>query len=76
MNLTTAIVSQEVKEILKSNDLLGFSYLGQAVSAILNHDDFGTRWIFESLEDQKTVELWRAEVIRKNHLKPAYITTL
>ena len=66
-------VNPDIHDLLLANDYLGFDTIGKCARAIIEHDDFGTRWEFNSLEDQKTVELWRTEVISMIHKPSCFI---
>lgn len=72
MTLRQALaLNPEIKDTLLANDYLGFDTVGECAKAIIDHEDFGTRWEFNSLADQKIVEMWRIEVMTMIH-KPAY----
>ncbi len=56
-------INPEVTGLLIEHDWLGFSRPADCINAIIQHDDFATRWEMIRLSDQKTLEIWRSDVI-------------
>lgn len=63
MTIKTALeLNPNVRGILLNLDYLGFDTIGQAVRAIVEHDDFAQRWDCECLNLQRILEVWRNQV--------------
>ena len=58
-------ITAELKQILISQDLLGFDYAWQAAAAILTHDDWCIRWDFSEVtcDDLLVIERWKNTVL-------------
>lgn len=57
--------TDEVRDVLEKNDLLGFDFIGAAENAILTHKDWSERWDVSDVADINVINTWRKAVIDK-----------